>query len=641
MKKSSQILLILSSTMLLASCGPSANSTAVSSNLSSLTSASASSTTTTSVSTTSASSTTSVPTSSSSSSSTATGPSFSAVATLLGNLSEQEATLANKVQVTQRTSKTNFEDISDETYTLTKDGSSFSKGTLSEKESGNTTKTDSFVRRYVEQNDQIKDSGGTIATYPMLYQVTDHEKDTFTANDYQDSATKYFVVDSAADATKIGLSSGEYVLTSEAPAVLGAQAIAHLLSFLDTTIINNDYVNQLGLKTFTQEGHNYSFNATYSYDGDLDDTQTFIIAVSFTLDNQDLYLSSLSYSLTNKDQSKSDPTDVYTTTSAYEAVLTYGTRGEESAPIDVNDYFLAGITDIQICNSDSERSKADPKAFSLTNSYLFAKAGTYTPAKATNLTLVNGATSNSDVIALTTDGYFEVKAAGKTTLTFTYFGRLDSGIYEERSITAEITVVAPNATELTLFDVAPAVVENTLYIGTAYKMATSITPSKASQAIKVTSGDEKILTASTGTNNEDVVLTPVAEGSATITVASVANPSLTKTMTFTIKTAVDDNKYLAKLTSTTYLYTNTTYGYSFAITFKTDGTGSRLQTMTSSGKTYTDTFTYVLKGTALTFDNWSDGAIHCYQSGLIAKEGTELVLDDSSSSMVTDTYEAQ
>jgi hypothetical protein len=138
-----------------------------------------------------------------------------------------------------------------------------------------------------------------------------------------------------------------------------------------------------------------------------------------------------------------------------------------------------------------------------------------------------------------------------------------------------------------------------------------------------------------------VVLTPLSAGNATITVTSLANPSLKKTMSLTTKEAVAADRYLNKLTSTTYLYTNTNYGYTLAITFKADGTGRRLQTLTSSGKTFTDTFAYTLKGTALTFSDWSDDAIHPYQSGLIAKDGSELILEDNESAMVSDTYEAQ
>ena len=106
-------------------------------------------------------------------------------------------------------------------------------------------------------------------------------------------------------------------------------------------------------------------------------------------------------------------------------------------------------------------------------------------------------------------------------------------------------------------------------------------------------------------------------------VTSIANPKLTKTMTLTVKAAIADEKYLAKLTSTTYLYTNTTYNYTFALTFKTDGTGTRIQTLTESGKTYTDTFSYTLKGTSLTFTNWSDNAPHdpigCSGGNLLAR----------------------
>jgi hypothetical protein len=629
MKKQQRFLLLVTSAMLLASCGPSAATSA-----NSLTSDSKSEAE-------NSASSSAVSASSTTSSVSGDSVTFSAALTLLTNMAEQETALSNKVHVVQTNTKENTIDASDEIFTLKKDGSSFSTGSLTRKENGTETLSDTFIRRYVEQIDKIQDSSGAVADYPMFYQITDHAKDVFAADDYQDSATKTFVVENAADAATLGLGTGDYLLTSDVAAASSAQAIAHLVNFIDSSIVNNDYVTQLGLKTFSREGRRYSFTAAYSYDGDLDDTQTFIVNASFTFDSQDLYLEKVAYSLTNKDQSKSDSTDVYTTTSSYEATLNYGTRSDETAPLEVNDYFLANISSIDICNSDSNRSKADPKAFSLENSYLFAKAAAYSPTKATNLGLTNAATSDSAVIALTDDGYFEVKAAGKVSLTFTYFGRLDSGVYEERSLTSDIVVVEPKATDLTLFSITPSIVDDTLYIGTSYKISTSISPAKASQAISVTSSDETVLKAAAGSNDEDVVLTPLSAGNATITVTSLANPSLKKTMSLTTKEAVAADRYLNRLTSTTYLYTNTNYGYTLAITFKADGTGRRLQTLTSSGKTFTDTFAYTLKGTALTFSDWSDDAIHPYQSGLIAKDGSELILEDNESAMVSDTYEAQ
>lgn len=641
MKKSQQFLLVITAAFVLSACQAVGQSSAKT-NFSS-TDSSASSSSTSSANSTSSDSSDSSTSSSSSSASidfSKETMSFGEAVTLLENMSEKETLSSSSVKVTKEETTQAIIDTSEETFTVKTDGSSFSEGTLSREENRQTTQSDTFARRYLEQTDKIK-NGTVTGNFPMFYMITDYAKNNFTSSDYADSARKLFVVDSEAEATSQGLESGNYILSSDVATASTAQAINTFSTFFDKSILNNDYVTQLGNRKFTKAGETYSFSAQYSYDGDLNDTETFHITASFTLNEDHSTIASVSYQSINVDTNKSDATDSYTKSSSYKAVISYGTRSEAASPINVNDYFLSTISDFAICNSDSERSEADPKAFSLTNSYLFAKAKSFTPSKATNVMLSNISSSNSAVIALTSDGYFEVKGVGTTTLTFSYFGKDDANVYEEKNLTKDIIVVAPEATELNLFAISPAIVDNTLYLGTTYTMGTSVSPAKANQAIKVTSSDEKVLTAIAGTNNEDVTLAPVAEGTATVTVTSIANPKLTKTMTLTVKAAIADEKYLAKLTSTTYLYTNTTYNYTFALTFKTDGTGTRIQTLTESGKTYTDTFSYTLKGTGLTFTNWSDNAPHAYQTGLIGKEGAELTLDDSSSSMVTDTYEAQ
>lgn len=432
-----------------------------------------------------------------------------------------------------------------------------------------------------------------------------------------------------------------------------ALATAHVAGtthdFIATNIVSNDYVTQLRLTTFDRKAKEdgnieYSFKANYSYDGDLNDTLNYLIDARFTVDNKSTKILSAYYDFNTADVNKADKSDVYLDDEVYQADVVYGQRKEIADILDVNQYFLTSIDKIAI--TDGYGKELDPDGITLETTYLFGKAKAYAPSKATNLALTNVSSSNDKVVELTDDGYFEVKGAGSTILRFSYFGKDQNGVYMKRTIDQNVVIVNPKPTsiEFNLESASPSILDATLYLETTYTLGIYIAPLTAIKTFSMTNSDEKVMTVTLENDGYNgLVLTPLKEGTVTITVASTVDPQIKTSQTFIVKAALMDDAYLEKLTSTVYLFTFVILDptYTFTLTFAKDGTGKRIQHVNDeAGNEYTDTFKYALKGTAIVFSDWPDGAPHAYAKGTITKNGGFLTLENDDD-FVSDDYEAQ
>jgi hypothetical protein len=582
----------------------------------------------------------SVSTSDTSASTTAT---FSEVLSLLKTLSENEGALSSGATIEKHSTVNNVDTVTNEEYSVLPDGSGASSGSVQTIENEKVSASDTFKRRVTKQNDKIM-VGTTPTTYPMYYAITDYAADSMASNLYRDSADKRYIIEKEAD--KGELTDSEYILASDYTAMATAHVAATTHDLIATNIVANEYVTQKNQTTFdyaTQKDGSiqYSFKTAYSVDGDLNDTISYLIEARFTVDNDLSKLLSTYYDFNTADVNKNDKTDAYLDDEITSAVVHYDTRKEITGVLDVNDYFLSSISEIAI--TDTYDKELDPKGITLETSYLRAKAKTYLPEKATNLDLVNVSSSDNEVVALNTDGSLEVKKAGTTTLTFSYFGRNDAGVYEERTLTKDLVISAPKPTSIdfNFNSASPAILDATLYLGTTYTLETYVGPTTAIKTISVSNSDDKVLSVALGKDGKTLTLTPLAAGTSTITIASSVDPTIKTSKVFTVKAPLNDDAYLDKLSSTTYTYTavSSTPTYTFTLTFAKDGTGKRIQHVNSSTPAdYTDTFKFTLKGTAIAFSDWSSGAPHAYTTGTITENGSKLTLENDT---VSDDYGVQ
>ncbi|MCD8195495.1 MAG: Ig-like domain-containing protein [Coprobacillus sp.] len=539
-----------------------------------------------------------------------TSYSFEELVNLLWDVYDNEANFASSAEVIVKDEGgANY--ISNETYTFFTDGSSASKGTLTYEDTINSnSKKDTFSRRAVIQEEKY-DIDNTIETYDMFISVLDYDNETISNNYYKDRVAKVFVANSTKEATEGGLEEGEYILRSEYPNEASAKVTYELMSELSTLYSNANIYNQQVSFTNDSDG-NYLFfyHYGYSYAGDLDNTTTETIDLSFTLSSDMKYLYTTKYEYEIKDVSNSDPDDIYVSKETYEATLTYGDKIDVTDDvIDVNDYFLSEVTSATVY--DTFGNKYDNLTVDTTVAYLVIKADTYTPEKASNVELINESSSNQNVIELTSSNMFHVLSSGSSTLRVSYTGRNEEGIYTFKYLELEVKVEEPVASSISFgynFDVT----NNILNAGSDYTYSIYISPSKAEQKYTASSDNEEVLTVEIDASN-DLIIHAVAPGTATVTLRASTGDNVTASRTFIVNDPSQD--YTSVLCDNTWYYYDI-YGYSYELTlnFYSGGTCSVSQYVFSNSATYQATSTYTLVGQEITIASWTDSWFDTYLS---------------------------
>ncbi len=548
---------------------------------------------------------------------------------ILERAAAQEALYSSSANVKKTQFMGDISYISEETYEMFDDYSSFSQGIISRREEGKDDESDTFVRRSMVVTDKIEDNG-EVYSYPMFAQITDYTDDVIDNNSYRDSASKVYIVNSEEDAINGGLSSSSYILASQYPVQSSAKVAYDALIFTASNIAESIYVSQLGKQTFsyikTEESFTLSFNANYSYNGDWDDGDTIysVINVELKFSSDLSQLLKANYTYTMDDVASSDPDDHYLTGYTIESSVTFDEREAVREGItNANDYFLAKAEDVEIIASmDGNRVTIDADSIPANASYLWGKAKAYSPSLATNLDLISYGSSNEDVIEFD-NGYFYVKSTGIATLSFLYYEKGDDGVYRKTIIEKEVTIVTPEATGIS-FSYNYDVEDNTLLKDKTYIWGTYVSPSKADQRITASSSDTSILEVSVNEDNDLVILAKEV-GEATITITSVANPSLSAKKT--LKVMNGDQDFNSIISSKTYGFLYSWAGqqqYTFTMTFDGSGHGTRVQYVFDTGKTYVDEFDYTIEENVISFSNWTEGAPHQYETGTILDNGNSI-----------------
>lgn len=507
-----------------------------------------------------------------------------------------------EIKDSRRTNNRVYE--SNETFKMLKDYTSYSEGKVTLFENDVKKDEDSFKRRTQVLKEKIELNNIT-NDYRLFAQVTDYENDKF--NSYNDTASKVYIIKNAEEAAASNLTEGSYILESDLLALSSSYQLPKLYEFIGVQLISSVYVSQTGIQSFKRSkdsaGVTYSCLVEYSLDGDLNDVSTTTISVEFKLNSDEDQLLEATYFVKVDDVSKDDPTDRYISETKTEVKMNYGSRESKAeALLNCEDYFVQTISEIEILKIDNygNRVPCDPKNFPLTSSYLFVKAKTYTPSKALELSVLHPTnSSNAEVISIDANGYMKVLKEGTTTLTFSFYGLDKDGIYREKEIKQVIEVTNSIVDHVSILNSGPD--EDTLEIGKSYVVSAFVSPSTVDQSITVSVDNPDVLKAEVN-NDNNVVITGLKGGEATITVTSTKDPTKSVTHKYFV---ADDLDYKEIITSHTYFYETTIYKYSFTMNFNADGTGTRVQVDLSNGKSITDTFTYRVSGIQVIFDSWS------------------------------------
>lgn len=528
-------------------------------------------------------------------------------------LSDSEAKNASNVKIETTTQAGSLVNKKVENYIQYADETSSSSGTFTRLTDGVETYSTTFNSVKTKLTDKYKIEG-EVYSFDMFTQVIDYEDDNSPITSIKDSYVKKFIVNSDSEAQQGGLDSDEYILASNFVNETSAKSSILLANFIAYCISSNVYITQLGLTTFnvsydeTSEQFIYSFNASYSYDGDLNNTVEEYISLSYILNKSKTNL--LSYDSEYKTIYKStiDEDDQYVSTNGYKATITYGTKPTEkdSSVINANSYFLESISEIGLLarNSNFNDINVDPSAVPESCSYIFGYAKTYSPKKALNVSLNPISSSNPEVIEFSSDtNEFHILSKGTSTLTFGYYKKF-AGVYSYTTTTVDVTITDAQVESIKFIQKTCWYAYCSLVEGQTYNWDISVSPSKASKAITAVSSDPTVLEVSVDEDN-NLILNALKEGPATITVTSVATPSVSASYHYYVLSSSED--YEAYLTNNSFLH-KSPYGYTFTLTFNKDGTGQGVQLITEGehkDETINSTFTWTLEGTVVKFSNWS------------------------------------
>ena len=131
-----------------------------------------------------------------------------------------------------------------QTYTNYEEGSTTSEGTYTYSVEGKEDQVDTFKTISTSTVDKYE-NGDDFDSYRMFVEVTDFDKDLGVTDNYQDSASKKFIINSEEDVGN--LNAGEYILAKDFEANAAANLTSKLANFLAGDIMGNDYVIQTGL----------------------------------------------------------------------------------------------------------------------------------------------------------------------------------------------------------------------------------------------------------------------------------------------------------------------------------------------------------------------------------------------------------
>lgn len=582
----------------------------------------------------SSSSSSSEPSSSESSSSSSTSSSseevgnkisFVEAGNLVASLEKSEYNLSSGANIINETKSNGYTITKNETLKVYEDASSSSSGSLKRTSPmGRVLAEDTFVGRKKRQIDRFNVNDKEVS-FNMYYSVYDYENEK--VSNYQDSSGAVYIVNTASDAYAGGLTDGQFILESEYAKYTSLQVCLQVETALDD-LYNDDYVLAKGIsdiyyKNLDNGNINYFLTVEYNYDGDLNDVYTVNKELSFEINADKTKLLNVTYNVTTTDTNKSDPSDTYVSANNYSATLSYETREtvNEDSLIDVNSYFLENVSEVNILTYNTKGDKeviSDKNNIDVDGKYIFLEAKTYSPSKAVNISLTNKSSSNEMVVKKESSGHFVLVGPGKTTLTATYSGKDEYGVYVEKEISVDIVVTQKEVSAFSINTEACNIYkndvdesgnvtkgsflgnfgshDNTLFIKNNYSFTIVQNASKATE-YNVTSSDEtKAKATIEGTT---LTIFALAKGEVNITVSLKDDPSIYNVYHFYI---LDNDDVSSLVKGKTFYFDTykTVYYYTGEISFdSTSNTGSLTITNYDS-EAYLESKTFVVTKTTVT-----------------------------------------
>ncbi len=539
----------------------------------------------------------------------------------IANAQAEEINNASRTFYRDESTSSRLSNVMEETYLTYKDGSTTSSGTYTKKEEGHEDQIDTFKRIATAVAETYEDASGSQTTYNMFVSALDFTNDNAGSNPtYQDSASKIYILDSASEAGN--LDEDQYIVSSDFALYCSANLTGKLANFLASNVVDNVYAEQCGATSITPSigtdgSWNYSLAFSYSYDED-GETVASEIKAEYTLSEDKSRL--LSFSTSSKTTySREGEDDEAISLTASSGIITYGDRTKKMADDVLNpeDYFLAEVKNVGLKAQDGFKYVTvlpdmtnDGYSVPNTCSKITGYACKAKPEKTIDTSLVPYATSNPDIVALE-DGEFVIKALGKCSLTFSYYKKDSAtGVYKFTTVRASNVSIKTAAPEKIGFAVMSTInKELSLIKGETYTWEYYVSPAKASSDVTVTSSNPDVLSVSLEDGN--LKLEAKAEGAATITLASLTDPSITASKNFYV---LGDMDYVSFLTSHTF-YSKNPYGTELTIKFNADGTGTRH--IVQGEATEDDTFNWENEENELTFDFDKTPGIKEYEDGLI------------------------
>lgn len=562
---------------------------------------------------------------------------------LLESLNEIEGEKAISSVIKESDTKNDDVTETNETFTIGKDYSSVSEGTIVHKFKGEITKSDTFERRRLKKVDTIA-NGTQVETTNRFYMVTDYKDNSIKP---KDEASVFFMFDTEEEATASGFS--DYVLNEDYKTAAGAQAIGSLHDTILNKVLKNTYFSAQTEAYFYAETNGdttkYSYKASYSDDGDLNDTIVNEVQTTFYV--KENALTSYTYQYDVYDTNNDNPEDLYHTQYYKEATIAYGERKDVTSSINVDDYFLSTVDEVQLYSSGIPAKGyevEDPLAIDRTTNYISASGKSYTPLTAVDVSLYPYRSSAQAVVRLDND-LFNVRSAGETTLTFLYLGKNGPSQYAYKDIKVKVKVLGAMPKDFIVVESDNYQNDGNLYIGQTYTFNVSVTPSQSEQGFTYEVSDPEAL--EIVKNEKTLTITPKkAASNVTLTIKSVVENGISKTYTYNISEDPTDTfkEYLVahSFDATKRLVGKEErpmeYGYYYTdLTFKEDGTGEVKYTPYEEDKTIDDskkvtwTFTYTVFLAKITFEfNTCTKSDLKFTKGMIRNDGSRLEIDDAS-----------
>lgn len=533
---------------------------------------------------------------------------FSSISNLVYNLLSEENNVNEEVLKETSYSSLTSKTVLEKKLTMYKDSSSSVTGSIKKYENEEVKLEDTLKSRTLVRKDKVSNNSNSYNEYNFLYYVTDFAKENF--NNYHDEANKLFVVSNDSEATDLGLDDTQYILSTDTRLAATFQSVNNLYTFISANLINNTYVQQIGgyfIEENLNDSYKYTSSVKYSYPADLGDTVEMTYNISFTTDKDKLKLLNFKTEAIMKDYREGEENDAYYNNEVTEVTLTYGEDVDlpNQGLLNVDDYFVSNINDIEFYYDANKEDLADPNAFHKNSYYIFAFPKNYSPSTALTdrYSLIPQSSTNENVFKLDSSGeLFELVGSGTTDLTYSYFGKNENGIYEEMTITKTITVL--NEDPATGITILTSSLFRTDYespyqvkVGQTYTLNVSVSPSSANQEFEVSTSDPTILEVGINNSNQ-LTIKALKDGNATITVNCKNKKDIKSTISLVSYTSLTKDETIKYLKGNSFKYSGTYYDAT--IKFIDEQNAS----ITSNNSTYTFSYSINENAEIVTFD-WS------------------------------------